>query len=320
MAALTLFGFHWPAEYLVRNTPGKGRLTFLSLDLTSRCCARCLYCFSAPELGHEPERPLSLREYQGLIEQARVLGLKTVAYPGVGEPLLDPKIGGLIEYATRRGVASVIYTCGLISPETLTFLRRHDVTLILKVDTLCPKTYERLVGVPFARFRESLERILHAYSGSSEAVDGLTLTHLAANTVVTRLNKQHVGAVADLCEQHGVAHFVETLSKVGGAEEHWDELVGEELAQLLEVAALHGHWVSSATLDGRCGLYAHGITIDVNGDLLACPTARWIRLGNVREHSLRELIALRNRAFPDVAEHYCAARALTVGVDVADPV
>jgi MoaA/NifB/PqqE/SkfB family radical SAM enzyme len=255
---------------------------------------------------------LSLHEYRRLIEEAKLLGLRTVVYPGVGEPLLDSKIKELVEFSTDLGVTSVVYTCGIIDEHTLAFLRSRDVSLILKIDSLDPPTYERLVGVPFERFQESLRRILHVYHDGHQEADGRVLTRLAANTVVTRLNKHHVESIAGLCQQHGVIHFVETLSKVGAAAEHWEELVGDELPELAKIAERYGRWVSSGTIDGRCGLYAHGITVDVNGDLLACPTSRWIRLANAREHTVRELIRICVEGVHTSRPRYCLARELSL--------
>jgi len=292
---------------------GEEGLTFLSLEMAPRCNARCLYCFSAHELGLRPRDALSLAEYKRVIHEAVALGLRTVVYPGVGEPLLDAKTLSLIEFCAGLGIATVVYTCGVIDEKVLPRLRACGTSMIIKMDSLCPQHYERLVGLPFGPFANSLSLILAAYRGSSEHVGSFHITRLAANTVVTRVNKNDITPVAQLCRKNGIIHFVETLSRAGAAADHWDKLVGKEYAELREIAESYGHWVSSATIDGRCGLYAHGITIDVNGDLLACPTARWIRLGNICDHSIAELIAIRNDAFPNIAEHYCAARELTVG-------
>ena len=306
-----LYGFHWDEEYLKNNSPDQGRITFLCLEMQPKCNARCLYCFSGSELNSGPTESLSLREYKDIILQGKDLGVKTVLFPGIGEPTLDENLKPLIEVAYRLGVVSVVYTHGMLDFSMVEFFREHNVSLIVKIDSFDKSNYERIVRLSYQWFRKSLDRIVEAYKGTVLKYDDFTLTRLAANTVVTKINKNDIKDIAAFCDKHQVLHFVENLSRVGAAIDNWEVLVGNDQEELAKVMVDFGNrWVSSATIDNRCGPFAHGITIDMNGDMIGCPTARWIRLGNVRETKLADLVRIYKSEINSSKKHYCLAREL----------
>ncbi|MCD6193330.1 MAG: radical SAM protein [Candidatus Aminicenantes bacterium] len=305
-------GFHWDKQYLRANSLDKNKIVFFSLEMSPQCYAKCLYCFSGPELNKEVKEPLTFREYKKIITEGKELGVKTVVFPGIGEPFLDEKLKPLIEFAHKLGLVSVIYTCGIIDEEMIQFLKNHNVTLIVKIDSLNKSHYEKLVGIAYEKFRKSLDQIIKLYTSTFSEYNGCILTRLAANTVVTNINKNDIAEIAAFCEKYNIKHFVEELSKTGWAKDNWKELVGDNWAELKEIAWSYGNWVSSATMDNRCGLFAHGITIDANGDLLGCPTARWIKLGNIRKNLLQDLVKIYRHKIHSLKPHYCLARELTL--------
>jgi MoaA/NifB/PqqE/SkfB family radical SAM enzyme len=271
-----------------------------------------LYCFSGKEINVESAGGLTLGEYKDIILNSKDLGARTLLFPGVGEPTLDKNLKPLIDFAHGLGLVSVVYTCGVLDSSTIEFFRNHDVGLILKVDSFDERNYERLVGLPYQRFRESLDRIVEVYNGTvAKYDDAFILTRLAANTVVTRINRNDIRDISVFCDEHRILHFVENLSMVGSAIDNWAMLVGNDEGELAKVVSDFGNrWVSSATVDNKCGPFAYGVTIDINGDMIGCPTARWIRLGNVRESSLVDLIKIYKSEINFGEEHYCLAREL----------
>jgi MoaA/NifB/PqqE/SkfB family radical SAM enzyme len=312
MKTMNLFGFHWTPHYLKENSILNDRITFLSLEMAPRCQAKCLYCFSGPEINKPVNRPLSLEEYKNIISKSKRLGVKTIVFPGAGEPTLDANLSPMIEYASGLGIVSVVYTNGLLDKKMVRFFRSHNVSLIIKIDSLCRRNYEKIVGLScYRRFVKALRYICACYKNTVFGNNGRVITLLAANTVVTSINKQEIDRISDFCVQHDILHCVATVSKVGWAKDNWDVLVGNSPEELVEIASKCKNWVSSATADGRCGPFAHGITIDVNGDVLGCPSARWIRLANIRDRSLDEVIRIYKSEIHSQELHYCLARELT---------
>lgn len=309
---LVLRGFHWDTTYLNRNSPRNGRITFLSLETDPICNAKCLYCFSGPELGKFPNNSLTLEEYKNIIKQAKELGAKTISFPGIGEPTLDKNLKPLIEFINKIGFISVIYTNGFIEKDMADFFYKNNVSLIVKIDSLNKERFERLVGLPFEIYKKRLNYLVNLYESGIEKKDKFSIVRLAANTVVTYINKEDIKEIADFCKSSHIKYFVAELAKVGDAKKNWGILTKGQTDDLYKIAKKYNTWISSAILDNRCGLFSHGITIDVNGDLVGCPTARWIRLGNTRKSSLKDLIKIYRQKVYSEKEHYCLARELSL--------
>lgn len=76
-------------------------LSFLWLELTSRCNLRCVHCYaeSGPTLGLQDV--LTVNHYESLLDQAAGLGCRRVQFIG-GEPTLYPALPRLIAHARSR--------------------------------------------------------------------------------------------------------------------------------------------------------------------------------------------------------------------------
>lgn len=322
---LIVKGFDIETDYLRENSPKKGRISFLSLNTPPFCDTSCLYCFSGPELGKAQANPITLEEYKDIIDQAKKLGARTLIFPGIGEPTLYEYISTLVEYGFQRGLISVIYTNGVLdtpyssgSPRhanfLLEFLHSRDTSLLIKIDTLNQKNYQFLTRRGyFEKFRKSLDKIVEIYKPQEQFKWQDSLTRLGVCTVVTNVNKKDIKEISDFCEKNRIKHFVSSLMKVGYAKVHWDILAGNNEKKLNKIVEKYSTGVSSQTLDNRCGIFAYGVTIDVNGDLIGCSTARWIRLGNVRESSLAELVKIYAEKIHCDKEKFCLGREIFLG-------
>ncbi|MDI6603232.1 MAG: radical SAM protein [Patescibacteria group bacterium] len=312
---LILKGFHWNVNHLKKDSPENGRISFLSLNLTARCNARCLYCFVGPEINKKiRQKPLTLSEYKNIIKQAKNLGAKTICFAGVGEPTLDKNLKPLVKYINKLGLITVIYTNGLFKKELGNFFLKNNVSLIIKIDSLNKKHFEKLVGLPFNTYKENLYYLAKIFKKNIERKENFILTRLAANTVVTQINKKDIKQIANFCSRNNIKYFVAGLSKSGRASDKqvWTTLTGGKINELYNIVKKYNTWVSSATLDRRCGLFAHGITIDANGDLIGCPTVRWMRLGNIKNFSLKKLIGIYRKKTYSLKKHFCLGRELTL--------
>lgn len=307
---LIVRGFDVEPDYLSENSPRNERISFLSLQTKPVCNAKCLYCFSGPELGKVPEDSLTLGEYKGIITQAKTLGAKTVVFSGVGEPTLDNNLPELVRFVHETGLTPIIYTNALFRKDLVKFFYDNGVSLMIKIDTLDPRVYRELIADFYDKFREILDLILKTYK--SEQNDS-EITRLGADTVVTNLNKDNLEEICNFCRGHKIKHFVSSLTKIGWARDNWELLVGENVEGLNNLVSKYFTGVSSQTLDNRCGLFAYGITIDVNGDLIGCSSGRWLRLGNARRQSLDRLIKIYKERIWNDKPNYCLARELSLG-------
>ena len=118
----------------------------LYLEVTNRCnslCQTCPLTFGP----HEAERDLSLDEMRHVVEQCP--GLERVVLHGIGEPLLNRELPGMIGWLADRGLLTVFNTNAIALSE-----RRGDRiveagldSLRISIDGATRATYELLRGV-----------------------------------------------------------------------------------------------------------------------------------------------------------------------------
>ncbi|HEV8615665.1 MAG TPA: radical SAM protein [Methylomirabilota bacterium] len=129
----------------------------LYLETTSRCnslCKTCILTFG----GREPQKDLGWREFRRVVD--RFPALDRVLLHGIGEPLLNAELPGMIAHLKARG-ATVIFNSNVI-----TLGRRRGAALVdagldelrVSLDATTPETYARVRGVDaFARVVSNLE-------------------------------------------------------------------------------------------------------------------------------------------------------------------
>jgi cyclic pyranopterin phosphate synthase len=138
----------------------------LRISVTDRCQLRCRYCAPAGGDG-EPLRADTLA-FDGILAFVRILkrryGLRKVHLTG-GEPLLRPRLAGLVRTLAEEGLADLALTtnghrlAGMAEDLRRAGLRRINVSL----DSLDPPTYRRLTrGGDLARAIAGIEAALRA--------------------------------------------------------------------------------------------------------------------------------------------------------------
>jgi len=116
------------------------------LKLSSRCNARCRFCYIQNET--ELERPeLKLDEWKGIIDQAKQMGSYTVTLSG-GEPTLYPYLIELVRYVRKKRMIPFTTTNGLVVTSDL--LKELDAAGLcaLNFSILAPgEKHDAIVGV-----------------------------------------------------------------------------------------------------------------------------------------------------------------------------
>src|SRR5438552_17833689 len=87
------------------------RLRKLRLELARDCPLRCLHCSATAVPGHPLAMPPGLP--QRLIREFAAMGGEEVTLTG-GEPLVDLRLQDLLTEATGRGLATVVFTSGVV--------------------------------------------------------------------------------------------------------------------------------------------------------------------------------------------------------------
>jgi MoaA/NifB/PqqE/SkfB family radical SAM enzyme len=84
----------------------------VTLSVTSRCNARCVYC-SLPDLDEEE---LPAGAWRAILAELKRLGTARVLFFG-GEPLLRDDLAGIVAEARRLGLRRAMTTNGILVPE-----------------------------------------------------------------------------------------------------------------------------------------------------------------------------------------------------------
>ena len=304
-----LHGYHWPQSVL-KETPPDG-VHYLALNMTSACNYRCPYCFvGLANLKSAPDE-LHVDKKIRVIGQAADCGAKVVVMPGRGEPLADPDFWAILEEANRLGLWVVVYTNGyFLDREKILRLKEADVSLYLKVDSFDQKIYEEMVGKKdvFARVKDNLDLLVEHFHEPVVENDRI-ISRLGINSVISVQSASSIPEIDAWCTAHQIFYTCRSPVKTGEAELTWDYLVSNRTEELRAIGRKYAERsYTSATEAGQCGIYRFGITVENNGEIYVCPDAHegFGRIGNVRDHSLRNLIRRRNDLYPiNSSSGYC---------------
>jgi len=142
-------------EKLFEKAYENRQLLYLSLELTYKCNFSCKFCYNpAPRPGQqrpEPERrhdsPLTLEEYSGLLERAKLGGVVFLTLTG-GEPLLHPHFWEIHEEASRLAFATRIFTNGSLidEPAADRFARIRPYCFEMSIYGASEKSYDEVNG------------------------------------------------------------------------------------------------------------------------------------------------------------------------------
>lgn len=302
-------GYHYSMDVYWDNY-NNGGFTQLSLDLSNHCNYKCDWCFNK-HLINKQTKLLSLEDKKRILQEAVELGVRTLVFPGAGEPTLDPDFYPLVEIAYKLGLITVVYTnlTGNIDAEKINFLLNKNVSIGIKLDSLDPNYFikryhvDRLV---FDKFFENFRMILKSYKGTDIETVDYRVHRIIANMVLTNENKHELKKISNLCKSENLPLFVRPVKPVDWAvkmSNEWKKIgnISGKLVpshNLVKLAKDYNTLFSpSSTLENHCAIYAFGLTIKENGDYQLCPDHHKSRgiFGNAKNKSLNMAIQELNK-------------------------
>lgn len=293
-----------------------GNVHIVGMNLTSECNYRCPYCFVGSDNLKTGPDETTIEQKLSALEQAAGCGAKVLIICGKGEPFSDPAIWKIIEKATELNMWTIVYTNGsLIKERDYSILKRSNVSVMVKVDSLDPADYEASIGSkpPRDDIRSWLRDLKSALPSDFDAEKDRLLVRLGINAVVSKANAGTIPELSELCHEKAILFSCRVVQRTGNAIENWERLVGEEQGRLNKIAKQYSmRTVSSQAPNGSCSIYRYGVTLENNGDVYMCPNSRvfqdWI--GNVCEEPLPLLLERRSAMYPlDSRSGYCFVRA-----------
>jgi MoaA/NifB/PqqE/SkfB family radical SAM enzyme len=241
---------------------------------------------------------LSLDEKRRVIDEAVFLGAQVLLIPGAGEPLLDDDFLQVIEHAHSKELVSVVYTNGiLIDKEMALFLFKHNVTPLVKVESLDRQTHDWLTCVPgsFNKACSGLANLFEAGYGSKfDKIE--EVTRIGTATLYLKQNLADLASIKDFFGSKGIKTTFDILSISGRARQWMNELKPSFSEILTATRSLHAE-ESVCPKNNPCRLWQYGIMITNTGEASFC-TASQPEIGNVRDYRLRTLVERKDRLFP----------------------
>ncbi|MFC1648673.1 radical SAM protein [Nanoarchaeota archaeon] len=271
-----------------------GDLVFLGIYTSKRCNLKCLYCFE--DAGKESDNETTLEEKISMIEQGIEMGAKVLFIAGAGEPTIDSQFRSVVEHSYKRGLTTLVYTNGTIIDSGLAqFMFGHDVTPVVKIESLHEDIHDELVGRKwgYQRAMQGINSLLAA--GYGDVRDEFTRIGIAA--VYTRLNMHGLLDLKEWCEQISIKLMVDWMLIRGRAGDS-EDLLKPTAAEIIQVGERFGEESAGDILQGNCIFWRYGITIDQAGYARPCTGFPTKLIGNIRKSSLEELNRIKNERFP----------------------
>lgn len=134
------------------------------LELTSKCNAKCPYCYNESNNDHIDELPF--KTIQKIIDELADSDFPAVVFSG-GEPFLYSHISQALHYALSKNVKPTIITNGmLLESSEIKELLSNNISLQLTFDSVIPAEHDATRGI--GSFKKLTEILLIANELSCE--------------------------------------------------------------------------------------------------------------------------------------------------------
>jgi MoaA/NifB/PqqE/SkfB family radical SAM enzyme len=231
--------------------------SFLWLEITRQCNLKCVHCYAdSSPMGTSGRMPK--QRWLSLIDEARQLGVKHVQFIG-GEPTIHRDFEEMVEFAAAQGMSIEVYTnLTHIDAKQWALFERHKVSVATSFYSIHPEVHDQITqGRSQGRTLKNLQQALRL---------GLNL---------------RVGVI-EVLPQQDIAETMEMLKDQGIADVKVDRSRGVGRAQS------GASWCDVNELCGSCG--RGKAAIDCDGDVFPCVFSRWLGVGNVLSHDLRNVL------------------------------
>ncbi|MDQ6987121.1 MAG: radical SAM protein [Mariprofundaceae bacterium] len=259
-------------------------LGMLFVELTDRCNERCLHCYA--ESSPACSARLSREEIKRVLEEARTLGQPAVQFTG-GDPLLHPDLLFAVQTAHALAYPLIeIYTNGLALREALLEeLQAFQPHFALSIYAHDAAVHDRITQTP-GSLKRTLKAIRRIQAAKLPLRVGIVLMaenrNMQAATVDFLLGEMDLDATqigVDVVRSAGRGAFMQDNQPA--------------VASLRQLS--HKPEITDA-IDMPAGIANENrrrrgkLCISASGDVFPCIFSRRASLGNIRRHSLADIV------------------------------
>lgn len=288
--SIRIDGLGFSREQIDACVQRQGLLSFeIDLALPGEC--RCTRCQSSPQAARST---LSLQEIRELVGQAKDLGAERCLLVD-SEPESYPELRQLIDDVRGKGMRVELFTSGAgITSDVAEFLRRSEIAVVLKLDSLDRDLHNRLVGDEHAydAVRAAVVNLKHVgYCESAEV-------SLAIRTEICDENIGEIPALWRWVRSQKMGPYLQIITPRSRPGEEPRIIAPERARQLFEELGkidrdeFGRNWQSPPSLIGRsCKRHQIACHVTPCGTIFACVGVT-IPLGNIRSEPLAEILNL----------------------------
>lgn len=267
---------------------------FFGIHLKPACNFRCRKCFiGRQDKLKSKKETLSLIEIFTIIEKAKENGFRVLGITGAGEPLIDNRIFQIIEKAHSLGMTIHIPTnLSLLNRPTAEFMRDHNVTLVLSLDSVEEADFVKRTGTSKETFKQVLENFKMAqqvFQGTKqiEVTSRRTVERfrLAVHMTVDQDNTEQIGRIREMISSDTFFSVSELAAEAGCAKRERLKSPDKKFIPTEKHIV-----VTTDPLTGKdvCGFFRFGVDINFDGQILLDAHAIETRkvFPNIRDFSL----------------------------------
>jgi radical SAM protein with 4Fe4S-binding SPASM domain len=239
----------------------------LFVEVVGRCNERCVHCYA--DAAPEVESELSLETCLAIVDAGAALGFARVQFTG-GDPLLCPFLPELVERASGAGLATEIYTNGLLlSQKLLDRLAPHKPTLAFSF-------YSHDAAV-----HDAITQTANSHALTTRAIDRAVAAGFAVRVsiIVMEQNAHDLAATCDYLRAHGVTELAFAPTRTVGRGKSFTGTIDYSLTGQLRSA----HGGSTVQEQGK-------LAVASDGSVYPCIFNRSTPLGNVNHERLEQIV------------------------------
>ncbi len=274
---------------------------YLSFGPTKFCNHKCQFC--AYERQEKEKVHFPLTRFKSLIDELKLLGLKSIFFSGDGEPLMHPDCLEMIKYADKSGIDVAMNTNGvLVSEEIAAELVESLKWIRISINGGTPESYSEIHQCSPSDFGRAMDAMNFLVAAKKKAKSEITI---GVQTLLMEKNIQTIPEFADVLKDTGISYFSvkpylyhpDTPQKL-----KWSPASGD-LSRLFELEkryegsfkfvmrATH-HTKNEKRKYSKCYSFPFMAELDATGNLYSCgpqigKSDFWF--GNVHEKAFKEI-------------------------------
>lgn len=177
--------------------------SWIQIEPTTKCNLRCTMCLrsrTCPDMNYD----MNMDVFKLIIDQSinSQFVKPVIKLIGLGEPLLNPKIAFMVEYAKRKGLTvETVSNFTIINPKVLEKLVEVQLdSLAISLDAASPQAFERIrVGAKFGEVINNIKLFLKIRENMNSVKPRVIF-----RTTITKENVKEIPAITELAKSIAV--------------------------------------------------------------------------------------------------------------------